>query len=145
VHAQGDYAGTCVERAGPGLGPVNFSGWYAQAGWFITGESRSFDVRDAKFKRIHPRRKIGAWEVAVRWSEIDLQSKDVLGGEEQNLTVGLNWWANDNVMVRFNYVRAWVDPTSAYLQPFPITLVPNPFAGIDDDFNAFMARAQIVF
>jgi phosphate-selective porin OprO/OprP len=129
---------------------VNFNGWYVQGGWFITGESRNFDTSIAQFKRITPKHKYGAWEVALRYSAIDLQTKDILGGEEQNVTVALNWWVNANVMFRFNYVRAMMDPTTAYMPQIPNqlpppTTVPAPGGGLDQSINAFMGRVQVVF
>lgn len=132
VHAQGEYTSSRVERAGRST--VRFDGWYAQAGYFITGESRNFAIKSAKFKRIKPSRKIGAWELAVRYSKLDLEDEDILGGRQTGITAGLNWWVNQNIMFRFNYVRSLLEPNSS------VTL-----DGIDEEVNSFMGRAQIVF
>ena len=48
----------------------------------------------------------GAWEVAVRWSYIDLDDAPVLGGYLDDLTFGVNWWLNPNMRVMFNYINA---------------------------------------
>jgi hypothetical protein len=50
------------------------------------------------------RKALGAWEVATRFSELDLTNGDVNGDVQRDLTVGLNWWTNANVMFRLNYV-----------------------------------------
>jgi phosphate-selective porin OprO/OprP len=133
-HAQAEYTGAKVYQGGA-ANPY-FYGYYAQAGWFITGESRNFDIKSGKYKRPKPTREgIGAWEVAVRWSYIDLQDKDILGGKERNFTAGLNWWVNQNVMFRFNYVYGMARPNSEI----------TGLGGLDEDIHAFIARAQIVF
>ena len=83
-----------------------FGGFYAQASWVLTGES--FTYTQGKFIRIRPQNPRGAWEAAVRYSKVDLNDLDILGGEEKNLTVGLNWYAPANqfrVMSNLIFVR----------------------------------------
>jgi phosphate-selective porin OprO/OprP len=130
-HAQGEYTGGAVDRFAAAR--VHFDGWYAQAGWFLTGESRNYDLSVAQYKRIKPKRKLGAWEIAARYSRIDLQDADVFGGRESNVTVALNWWVNPVVLFRLNYVRGDLSPNAAVRGGFPETL------------NALMGRAQVVF
>ncbi len=53
----------------------------------------------------------GAWELALRVSAIDLNSKDnvqnaIDGGEMLDITAGLNWYINPATRVMFNYVLA---------------------------------------
>ena len=45
----------------------------------------------------------GAWEVAARWSDIDLRDGIVDGGEMETLSLGLNWWLSPIFSVNFNY------------------------------------------
>jgi len=133
-HAQAEYTGARVYRGG--VANPYFYGYYAQAGWFITGESRNYDIKSGKYKRPKPTRDgIGAWEVAVRWSSIDLQDEDIRGGKERNFTSGLNWWVNQNVMFRFNYIFGMLRPNSTVAG----------LGGIDENIHAFVARAQVVF
>jgi phosphate-selective porin OprO/OprP len=71
-----------------------FRGFYAQASWVLTGEN--YKYTQGKFVRIRPQKTKGAWEVAVRYSRVDLNSKGIFGGEERNLTGALNWYAPGN-------------------------------------------------
>jgi phosphate-selective porin OprO/OprP len=83
-----------------------FKGWYTQASWILTGEP--FGYTQGKFIRIRPQNPRGAWEVAVRYSSVNLNDEDIKGGKEKNLTVGLNWYAPANqfrVMANLIFVR----------------------------------------
>jgi phosphate-selective porin OprO/OprP len=133
-HGQAEYTAAHVWRAG-GDKDLDFSGFYVQAGVFLTGESRNYDQRSGKYKRVMPNHhSLGAWEVAARFSQVDLSNRDLRGGVQRDLTVGLNWWTNANVMFRLNYVYGNAAPNSS------VTL-----AGQNEHIHAFTARAQIVF
>jgi len=71
-----------------------FDGYYVQANWAITGET--FQYMQGKFLRLRPRRSGGAWEIAARYSRVNLNDLDVLGGEEKNISIGLNWYGPGN-------------------------------------------------
>ena len=45
----------------------------------------------------------GAWQVAARYSYLDLNSKGIAGGILHDLTLGLNWFLNDYTKVQMNY------------------------------------------
>jgi phosphate-selective porin OprO/OprP len=47
-------------------------------------------------------RGFGAWELAVRYSFIDLSNKAVQAGRLDSVTVGLNWYLNTNTKLQFN-------------------------------------------
>ena len=136
-HAQGEYTGASVRRRDPA--DLSFGGWYVQAGYFLTGEHRNYDRSSGKYKRITPKSMvgdggIGAWEIAVRYSEMDLSSESVRGGKERNATLGLNWWLNRSLMLRLNYVYANPHPTSA-----------EELSGVNERINIIEGRAQVVF
>lgn len=123
--AQGEYI---LADIGRDAGDVTLDGYYVYGSWFITGESRNYDAADGAFGRVTPRSKYGAWEVGVRFSNLDF-SEDIDGGDEDNITLGVNYYANRYIRFMANYV-----------------LVDNeggPFG--DDEPNIFQARAQIDF
>jgi len=83
-----------------------FKGFYVQASWVLSGET--FKYAQGKFIRIRTQNPRGAWEAAVRFSKIDLNDQGVLGGEEKNLAVAINWYAPGNqfrVMSNLIFVR----------------------------------------
>jgi phosphate-selective porin OprO/OprP len=98
-------------------GNPQFWGFYLQANYFLTGEHRTYNTATAVFSQIKPKQDFhpfgdgwGAWEVAARLSYLDLNDGgDVKGGQETNLTLGLNWYLNPNLRLMFNYIRAHVE------------------------------------
>lgn len=135
---QGEYYDARVARDTGGN--LNFNGFYAYASYFITGESRPYLASEASFGRLYPKRNFdlrggwGAWEVALRYSYLDLNDKDIQGGEEKNFTAGLNWYLNPNVLFRFNYIFAHVEDSDAGTEFLS-----------KGDTNIFQMRFQIEF
>jgi phosphate-selective porin OprO and OprP len=103
---QGEWSQAAVDR--PGAADADLAGHYLFASWFLTGESRPYD--DGAFGRVKPARPFGtgpgAWEVAARWSSLDLDDAGVAGGQLDDLTLGLNWYLYSNVRWMLNYVLA---------------------------------------
>ncbi|MEA2104402.1 MAG: porin [Candidatus Cloacimonadota bacterium] len=88
------------------LKDASFSGGYAFVSWILTGEKRNWSVKDGEFGQIIPKNlKTGAWEVAARYSYLDLSDEDadILGGIANNYTFALNWYANPNIKFQFDY------------------------------------------
>ena len=85
-----------------------FSGWYAQASYFLTDDRQSYNLEDGEFGSVMPENPWGAFELAIRYSTLDLNDSNagVLGGESKSTTVGLNWYANNNIIIRTNYIYA---------------------------------------
>lgn len=77
----------------------DFSAWYAYAGWISGGNKRAY--KDGKFERTKAK---NAWEIAGRYSYIDLQDGDIDGGEQTNLTLGINYYVSPYLRFMFNYV-----------------------------------------
>jgi phosphate-selective porin OprO and OprP len=93
---------------------VDFTAWYAQVGYTLTGESRTYKGSDGEFKRLSPKKEFslkkgtwGAWEVAARYDEIDLEDGIVAGGEAKRVSLSLNWYLNDDVRILAGYTRAF--------------------------------------
>jgi phosphate-selective porin OprO/OprP len=106
--------------AGTALGDADFTGSYVFVSYFLTGEHRPYDPSVAAFGRVKPYENFwlvrtadgcclgrGAWEVAARYSNVDLANSGVNGGDLDEVTLGLNWYWNPNVRFMFNYV--WAD------------------------------------
>jgi phosphate-selective porin OprO/OprP len=125
----GKASGTLPDPGNPLL-----SGWYAYASWVITGEHRIYKQDEGAFSGVNPKRNFlrggpGAFELAVRYSNLDLDDEDVSGGTLDDVTVGLIWYLNPNARVMFNYVHAMLDRTDAT-------------DSIDDSADAFTMRFQ---
>ncbi len=113
---QGEYVRSTVDYQAGLTGSSKFSGYYIFASWFLTGEHRSYSVAEGVFGRTHPKIPFrtdgegwGAWELAARLSQLDLEDKAVAGGKEQNITLALNWYPLSHVRWMFNWVRARTD------------------------------------
>lgn len=103
--AQAEYITTSVSRNN--ANDLDFDGWYAQAGYFFTGESRNY--KKGAFGGITPKASvgeggIGAWELGLRYSSLDLTDRDIAGGEAESVTLGLNWYATPTLRFSANYI-----------------------------------------
>ena len=96
-----------TEWSQPGTDNPRFKGWYAEASWFLTGEMAHY--RDGKFIRPNIKSKNGAWEVAFRFSTIDLIDENVQGGTEENLTFGINWYSQTHWRFMGNLIKVNAD------------------------------------
>ena len=80
----------------------------------LTGEHRPYHRKTGVLGRVVPDEDFGeygcgAWEVAGRWSMLDLNDSDVRGGRLNNATLGLNWYLNKFTKFQFNYIHAFLD------------------------------------
>lgn len=113
-----EYLQTKVERQ-PAFGPnVTFKGLYTQVSYFLTGEHHPINRKNGTLDRLKPfenffmvrdcdgcrQRGMGAWEVAFRYSTADFNDDNVLGGEADSYTFGLNWYWNSHARMQFNYI-----------------------------------------
>lgn len=116
-------------------GTTEYWGWYAQVSCFLTPNHIPFNRSLGVFGRVRPKGMIfnrekpgwGAWEVAARFSILDLDNDPYPGGMAWNVTLGLNWYARDNMRFLVNYV--YTNVTDAYG-------VPNA----DGTMNTLLAR-----
>ena len=117
-------------KLNPALTPpqnYTFTGGYVQLAYTLTGESRSYNRRLGRFTANYfgpqgPYNSAwfvrdddgrvnfnwGAWEIAARYSYVNLNSgtglNTIQGGVMNGYTAGLNWYLNTNVKIQFNYV-----------------------------------------
>ncbi|HEU4838226.1 MAG TPA: porin [Micavibrio sp.] len=106
---QGEYFLNSLDRD-DGNSP-DFEGWYGQASYFLTGETRPYKGKTGNFDRVKPKNPVslsdggwGAWEVLARYDNLDLtdRSAGVVGGEMSNVTLGVNWYMTDYIRTMFN-------------------------------------------
>jgi len=124
-------------------GDADFSGFYAQLGYTLTGESRTYKGSDGEFKRLKPASPFslqdgtwGAWELAARYDELDLNDGNISGGDGKRLTLGVNWYLNDNVRFLANYALTYDISNGPILEA----------DGSDaDDIGVFTFRTQWAF
>jgi len=88
----------------------DYDSWYVSAAYMLTGESHAYRSKGGTFGNVMPDRPIskggwGAWEIAGRYSTIDLNDNGEYGGEMDSITLGLNWYLENNLKVMFNYVN----------------------------------------
>lgn len=114
------YAGI---KSGPQETNHAFSGWYTTLSWFVTGESRNY--RNGTFQQTKPLKDSGAWELAARYSTVNLNDNLVSGGKQSNWTIGVNWYANDHMRFMLNVIK-----------------VNSERNGINDNPWIFLTRAQ---
>ena len=109
-HAQGEFITAQADAAD--LGDPTFDGFYLQAGYFFTGEHRPYTLKQGGFGRIKPNRIFakdggpGAWELALRYSTLDLSDEAIAGGELDSFTLAVNWYLNPVTRMQINYVTA---------------------------------------
>jgi phosphate-selective porin OprO and OprP len=130
---EAEYLSVDVSRA---AGPEpTFSGYHLQASWVLTGEKRSY--RNGVFRGVTPAQAgRGAWELAARYSHADLIDSGFLGGEQDNYTLGLNYYASANVRFMLNYI---------YIDVSDSTAVANGVVVGNDNPHVVLARAQFHF
>ncbi|MDB5654086.1 MAG: hypothetical protein JWQ94_1699 [Tardiphaga sp.] len=118
-YAQGEYFDYSVQRMS-GFSDAHFTGGYAQASYVLTGEKRKYNPVTGSYGSVNPVNpanwqsgNYGAWEIAARYSEMNLNDFLVKGGELKNTTVGLNWYVNTNIRFMFNWIHGQVDKATA--------------------------------
>ena len=104
-------------------GELYYNGGYVSVGYFLTGETRSFDRTWKTPERVIPIQNAfsfrdgcghwnmtgGAWQVLFRYNYLDMDSKGVNGGIIHGLTAGLNWYLNPNMRFMFDAVADYRD------------------------------------
>ena len=140
---QAEYMMAAVD-ADAGTEPF-FEGWYGQVSYMLTGEHRPYDRKFAVFSRLHPyqdalhyagdpKDKIlcrgpGAWEIACRLTQVDLNDDGFAGGRNTDFTVGLNWYLTPYMKFTSNYIHA----------------MPRDQAGVDSEADIFAMRMGYEF
>jgi phosphate-selective porin OprO/OprP len=101
-------------------------GAFVYGSWFLTGENKNYSRIVKDFGRVKPNTNFwwvrtmdgrcdcgwGAWELAARWSYLDLSDAFAITGDGEaglanNMTLGVNWYWNPYTRLMFNYIRSW--------------------------------------
>jgi len=127
LYAQGGYFGYNVARRTGVLADPDFSGWYIQASWLLTGEQKPYRPDRGAYAPPKPndpltwdKGGIGAWEIAARYSDLDLDYQaglpgtaktpaGIRGGNQKIYTIGLNWYPNTAIRFVLDYQHTDVD------------------------------------
>lgn len=155
LYAQAGYFGYRIGRRASSLPDPDFNGWYVQAAWTFTGEKRAYNPVTATF--VSPRAAnpvnvktgdIGAWELAARYSVVDLNfnpgfagantivaAGGIRGGRQESYTLGLNWYPNPILRFLFDYQHLNIDRLGT----------TAPFGQIGQKVDIAAARAQLAF
>jgi phosphate-selective porin OprO/OprP len=148
---QGEYVAFGLDQRnvfGPAPADLDFSSYYVMASYVLTGESFAYNASRGGWSGVRPRADFkpggapGAWEIAARFSVTDLNDAPAIGlltpgavrgGEQEIVTLGVNWYLNRNLRFMFNYLNVDVDRLNA--------------AGteIGQTFDAYAIRTQFTF
>ena len=105
----------------PRVSPT-YTGWYVDASWYLTGETRNYKADAGEFGRTKVKRPVwggsggwGAWQIAGRYDVLDLSDKgaamlDAYGcnecGEQETWLIALNWLMTDYTALKFNVTQS---------------------------------------
>jgi phosphate-selective porin OprO/OprP len=166
-YLQGENFWFDVERRDATLADPSFGGYYLQGSWVITGENRRYNPANGSFQNPRARQPfsrdggIGAWELAARYSSMDLNFDEgmdgtaavagsVRGGEQSIFTLGVNWYLNPNFKLMMNYLLIDVDRLNpagpGNTAPFGASpATPPTGVQIGQDLDVFALRSQFSF
>lgn len=163
LYVQAEYFNIDVERRNSALPDPEFDGWYVQGGWTITGEPRRYNIATAGFdapraaKPFDPRKgQWGALELGLRYSNLDLNYRSggpgnpalpgaIRGGEQNIVSLGLNWYLNNVVTVSGTYRNVEVRRLSQGGTAFVAGSTPAAGAQVGQDLDIWSLRTQYAF
>jgi phosphate-selective porin OprO/OprP len=157
-----------IKRRDPTVLPdPDFGGYYVQGSWVFSGESRRYNMATGAYQSPRPRVPFtsktgyGAWELAARYSQMDLDFHDgltglaatadsVRGGAQSIWTLGVNWYPIPNVRLMLDWLHIDVDRLNpagvGNTQPFGAAPGTPPVGvQIGQDFNVYALRSQYSF
>ncbi len=159
VYTQAGYFGYGLNQRTAGAPALNFDGWYAQASWTITGESRPYNVQNGAFSNPKPRSPFsidgwqpGAWEVAARYSDLNLNDNagtlghavpagGIRGGDQRIFTAAINWYPNSAL----KFSLQWQDVAISRIGTIPVGFGHGVIGNgeVGQNFDTFAFRSQI--
>jgi phosphate-selective porin OprO/OprP len=142
---EGEHFWYGVSRNNPAPGFTNpqFSGWYVEGSWVMTGEPRKYNMASASYVRPSPDQPFnpmngdwGAWELAGRYSSTDLDyhltsADHVFGGLQNIWSAGVNFYPNDVLKFMFDFQHVDVKNIGAL--------------NVDGQYSTINIRTQVSF
>lgn len=137
---QGEYYGLFVRQT---VGPSAYvDGAYVFVSYFLTGEHRVYNRDQGIYEATRPFANFfrvrtddrgiatgpGAWELAARFSTMNLNGGGLRGGRLDDFTLGLNWYMTPQLKLMANWIHAM-----------------NNRQGIGSSADVFLTRAQVVW
>jgi phosphate-selective porin OprO and OprP len=140
---QGEYLRTNIN--GQGYDSEHFTGYYGFVSYFLTGESKTYHVRNGAANRIRPKQNFqwngsgwGAWEIAAGYDYLNLNSGVIRGGQMDMFRFALNWYPHPNIKIQNNVTHVLNVDTSG--SPIPRT------AGFNNaNVSSFLTQVQMDF
>jgi phosphate-selective porin OprO/OprP len=164
IYVAGEWYKMELDRPGALLDP-NFSGWYVEGEWIITGENKRY-AASATNNNIAVFRgpsvtspwsmggSLGAISVHARHSVLDLNFNEgnlslavpvggVRGGEQTITNVGLTWYLNANFKMMAEYAMVDIERRSNGADNLATPLVIEN--SLDADFDIIQGRVMFTF
>ena len=137
-------AGSGLDVNGRRISDIDVEGFYVQASYFLTGDTRGYKGEKGAFDKVKPKGAYGAWELVAKYEdgEVDV---DVLPDEAEYelLTLGVNWYPNNNLKFMLNYLDG---DTDNFFGSGGEALDGSTDPDVDDeDGSAVSLRAQYAF
>ena len=108
----GEYLRTDIDA--PALNDPEFDSYYISGSWILSGEMHAYRKKSGMFHSIPVAKTVnqggwGAWELAFRYSNVDLNDGLIDGGDMDILSLGINWWLTPVFNVNLNYRHVTLD------------------------------------
>lgn len=149
--AQGGVFRYVVNLRNAAIDAHQFSGWYAETSWMLTGQPRTWSGSTASFRgpELMPGKAHllagGALELAARYSVLALDDvsgenagtvPSAIGGTQRVATAGLNWYVNSSVKLSLQLQDVHI--TRANSLSASSSAAPN----LNQEFQTVAIRAQ---
>ena len=87
---------------------ANFSGGYLEAGYILTGEQRPMNIKTGSWGRPQVSNPVGNggkgfWMISARYDVLDLNDKNIFGGEQENYIGSVTWYMTRFMRTIFEY------------------------------------------
>ncbi|MCT4615515.1 MAG: porin [Marinifilaceae bacterium] len=142
ISIQAEYFNAVVDREAK-LDKYKASGYYAQVGVYLNGANYKYKNSSARLTRPG----VNILELVARYNCTDLNNSELkktdsyfnefkdsdMGGKQQDISIGLNWYVNYNLTLKLNYTHVKLDEYAKHT------------ISDDEKFSMIQARIQVAF